>query len=132
MPTSSENRLPTLEQREEEHAAGWHVIDNGKRLFSLEAMPRHRFKIVDINCSPEELTEALCSAKRDPRDSFFYENRKSGAIVKDADFIFGFCEGDVRLKDFRPIYIPWWHRLWIKYGFLTAGLLGFLAVLIGV
>lgn len=111
-----------LERKMTEHAAGWHVIENGQRLFSLEATqpdpPFYRFRVIDANCSSEQISEVLNSSKREPRASLVYENRKYKNLVEDQYMFGGYNDGDVSIKDYRNIYIPrWWHKLffWKKY-----------------
>jgi hypothetical protein len=108
--------------RLEEHAAGWDVVENGVRLFSLEFagndMWYYRFKVIDGNCPPERLIEILNSAGRQPIEGLVYKNRLLQFVVPDGMFCGGYHDEVAGIRDFRP-YPPWWaDRLLLVLGAL--------------
>jgi hypothetical protein len=95
----------------EEHAAGWDVIEDGMRLFSLEFIDNdmwyYRFKVIDLNCPKERLIEILNSAPRQPIEGLIYKNRLSPLVVPDEMFCGGYHDEVAVIRDFRP-GPPWW------------------------
>jgi uncharacterized membrane protein (UPF0127 family) len=94
------------QERSVQHQAGWHVIHNGRRLFSLESTQPHPpfycFKVIDIDCTPEQIMEALNSSRREPRPGFVYKNRQDKTLVEDRFLFGGYKDGVASLRDYRP------------------------------
>ena len=94
----------------DEHAAGWDVMENGIKLFTLEFVetdqPFYKFKAIDMHCPEEKLVKVLSSAGREPIDGLVYKNRLSQSVVPDEMFCGGYHDGIAGLRDFRPR--PWW------------------------
>jgi hypothetical protein len=93
-------------KRLNEHYAGWDVIENGVKLFSLEFItsdqPFYRFKVIDVNCPQENIKQILNSAGREPREGLVYKNRLSQSIIPDEWFCGGYHDDVAGIRDFRP------------------------------
>jgi len=96
----------------EEHAAGWDILENEVKLFSLEFIENdmwyYRFKVIDFNCPQERLIEILNSAGRQPIEGLVYKNRLSQCVVPNEMFCGGYHgDGVAVIRDFRPP-TKWW------------------------
>ena len=96
--------------RWEEHGAGWDVMENDTRLFSLDFIgtdqPFYRFEVSNMNYPKERVIEILNSAGRQPIKDIVYKNRLSLERVPDEMFCGGYHDEVAGIRDFRPCS-PW-------------------------
>ena len=103
-------------KRYNELVGGWDVMEDGKRLFSLEFVtcdpPFFDFKVVQADCPPEKVGEILNSVRREPRQNLIYKSRATGALVDDTSFAGGYDGQVARVRDYRAHKnLKWWQRL---------------------